>query len=284
MRPHLLTLAISSLVFLPSLAMAAVSLSVSPAEPIQGEPLMILILGTTTPSNVQGISFDGKPLRTFQYAGQPTAFYGINLNKKPGSYEISAVLKDGTVLEKDLVIEKRERVEMPLGIPQKLGGDTPASQSNLVSTLAIENASFLNLRTGNHAFWTEKFIYPLTNPVITDTYGYSRKTGSYSIAHKGVDLRADEGTRVLAMNRGVVRVVREYRNYGKTVIVDHGLGLMTFYMHLSKIYVNVGELVMPGQLIGLSGQTGYAEEPHLHLTVRINDISIDPVKFLGLFK
>ena len=59
---------------------------------------------------------------------------------------------------------------------------------------------------------------------------------------------------------------------------------MSFYMHLSKISVNQGELVLPGQLIGYAGQTGYAEQPHLHLTVRINNISIDPIKFLDLFK
>ncbi|MFA6095419.1 MAG: M23 family metallopeptidase, partial [Candidatus Paceibacterota bacterium] len=70
----------------------------------------------------------------------------------------------------------------------------------------------------------------------------------------------------------------------RTIVVDHGLGLMTFYMHLSKIFVNEGELVLPGQVIGLSGDTGYAERPHLHLTVRIGGVSIDPVRFMGLFK
>ena len=86
------------------------------------------------------------------------------------------------------------------------------------------------------------------------------------------------------MNRGIVRLAKHFRDYGNTVIIDHGLGLMTFYMHLSKIQVNVGELVRQGHMIGLSGQTGYAAQPHLHLTVRINDVSIDPIKFMALFK
>jgi murein DD-endopeptidase MepM/ murein hydrolase activator NlpD len=55
-------------------------------------------------------------------------------------------------------------------------------------------------------------------------------------------------------------------------------------MHLSRIKVNVGELVQQGQTIGLSGQTGYAESPHLHLTIRINGISIDPIKFFAMFQ
>ena len=90
------------------------------------------------------------------------------------------------------------------------------------------------------------------------------------------------GTSVTAINRGVVRVARQFPTYGKTVVVDHGLGLMSFYMHLSKTSVNVGELVKPGQRVGLSGQTGYATSPHLHFTLRIRNISVDPMKFFGL--
>ncbi len=244
---------------------------------------MITIDGTTATTTVQSISFDGAPLGIFSYKGKPSAFYGVDLNKKPGTYVITAMLSDGSVLTKDVSIAARKKIEAPLGIPQKLGGNTSAAATALVSTLAAENATFIGLRSGDHAFWTKPFTYPTVKPVVTDSYGYQRQTGEYSIAHKGADFRAAEGTPVMAMNRGVVRISRLYRNYGNTIVVDHGLGLMTFYMHLSKRYVNVGELVLPEQLIGLSGQTGYAEAPHLHITVRLNDISIDPIVFLKLF-
>ena len=59
--------------------------------------------------------------------------------------------------------------------------------------------------------------------------------------------------------------------------------MKSFYMHLSKIKVNEGELVKKSQLIGVSGQTGYAEKPHLHVTVRVQNISINPIKFMELF-
>ena len=139
-----------------------------------------------------------------------------------------------------------------------------------------------SLKTGNKAFWTRPFRMPLSNPIVTDSYGYVRQTGAYSILHKGVDFRAVVGTPVLAMNRGVVRQVHTYRDYGKTVVIDHGLGVMTFYMHLSKVEVHEGELVLPGQVIALSGMSGYAESPHLHVSVRIGGVSVDPVAFLNL--
>jgi murein DD-endopeptidase MepM/ murein hydrolase activator NlpD len=260
------------------------SLSIFPEQIIQGEPILIQINGLTSISSIKKITFDKTILKVFLYQTKPTTLIGIDLYKKPGDYELVAELSDGQILKKTINIGKREKIEAPLGIPEKLGGNTTASQNTLVSTLALENQSLANIHTGLKAFWTQKFLPPLKQTFITDEYGYSRKTGEYSIAHKGVDYRAKEGTPVTALNRGVVRVVRTYRNYGKTIVVDHGLGLMTFYMHLSKIKVNVGELVQRGQTIGLSGQTGYAESPHLHLTVRINGISIDPIKFLTMFQ
>jgi hypothetical protein len=268
------------LFFAPKLAFGAV-LTVAPENPIQGEPVMITVTST---SSLQSLSLNGKPLKTFWFNNSLGALYGIDLYAKTGTYYMEAKFSDGSAVQGNFNVGKREMTTAPLGIPEKLGGNTEASATKLVSTLAKENASLLNLRTGNHAFWKNKYTYPVSNPIITDEYGYGRSTGSYTIAHKGTDFRAKEGTPVLAMNRGVVRVAREGRNYGKTIVVDHGLGVQTFYMHLSKINVNVGELVLPGQVIGLSGMTGYAEQPHLHLTVRINDVSIDPVKFMALFK
>ncbi len=256
------------------------TVSILPERPLQGEPLMITVLATTS---VQSIHFDSKKLSPFTYKGNLTALYGIDLYKKSGTSTVKVTFADGRTITKEVFIAARKKEEAPLGIPQKLGGNTAASATKLVDTLAQENAGLLNLRTGTKAFWTEKFDYPLANPIVTDHYGYQRQTGQYSIAHKGTDFRAKEGVEILAMNRGVVRMAKEGRNYGKTIVVDHGLGLQTFYMHLSKINVNVGELVQKGQLIGLSGSTGYADQPHLHLTVRIHDVSIDPIKFLELF-
>ncbi len=264
------------------------SIAVSPAAIIQGDPVMIRIEGGDSASaghfSVRSISFAGKDLGVFLYQGAPAAFAPVDLYRKPGTYEISAAFSDGTSLEKEAIVAAREKITAPLGIPEKLGGNTPAAATALVDTLAAENATFIGLRTGTHAFWILPFRFPVADPVVTDPYGYSRTTGAYSIAHKGTDFRAAQGMKVMAMNRGVVRIARTYRDYGKTIVVDHGLGLMTFYMHLSRIDVNVGELVTQGEVIGRSGQTGYAAQPHLHLTVRMNDVSIDPVRFMEFFK
>ncbi len=261
-------------------AVLGATLNIVPEKPLQGEPLMISV---DTVSDVQSISFDNRSLGIFLNNGKQSALYGIDLYKAPGSYKVKAKLADGSVIERDVVVEKRKKINEVLGIPEKLGGNTAAGALALVNTLASENASLLNLRTGRHAFWTKPFQFPVKTVTVTDPYGYVRSTGSYEISHKGTDFRAPEGTPVLAMNRGVVRIAREGRNYGKTIVIDHGFGVQTLYMHLSKINVKVGELVLPGQVIGLAGSTGYAESAHLHLSVRIRDVSVDPMKFMEIF-
>ncbi len=263
---------------------SADSISLTPETIIQGDPVMITILGTTTFARVQTIKIGNETLQPFLYDGMTRAFYGVDLTKKPGTYVVTATLMDGTVFTQVMIVEARKKIEAPLGIPTSLGGDTPKSQKKLVDTLATENLTLLHLETSKKALWKKPFQYPVENPIVTDEYGYTRQTGSYSILHKGTDFKASTGTKILAMNRGIVRVAKKYRDYGNTIVVDHGLGVMTFYMHLSKLKVKKGHVVEQGQVIGLSGKTGYAESPHLHLTVRINNISIDPVVFMSFFK
>lgn len=254
---------------------------ISPKVIVQGDPVLIEIISTSSPKQIY---FDSQNIPVFMYEGKPHGLIGIDIRQKIGTYEIKTIFTDGTEITTPIIVNEREKIEAPLGIPEKLGGNTPVAATNLVNNLAKENATLINLRTGRKAFWIKPFRGPLATLSVTDPYGYNRKTGEYTIVHKGTDFHAEEGTKVYAMNRGVVRIARTYTIYGKTIVVDHGFGLNTLYMHLSKIYVNVGELVLPGQLIGLSGKTGYAEIPHLHISVKINGISIDPEKFLEFFK
>jgi len=256
-------------------------ISISPKTVVQGDPIMITITSTSSPIK---IVFDNKNVPIFIYDNKPRGLIAVDINQKTGVYEAQITFANGTKITQSVTITEREKIEEPLGIPEKLGGNTRVAGQNLVNNLAKENTILKNVKTGTKAFWTKPFKAPLTNLSITDSYGYNRKTGEYTIPHKGTDFHALEGTKVYAMNRGVVRIAKTFIAYGKIIVVDHGLGLNTLYLHLSKIYVNEGELVQPGQVIGLSGDTGYAEGAHLHLSIKINGISIDPEKFFEFFK
>lgn len=262
---------------------------ITPTTVIQGEPVMLTIQGVASTSVVKKVTFAGREILFSEYKSMPTAFVGIDLAKKPGQYKFTADVADKNgklqTLEKIVTVAVRPKFEKPLGIPDQLGGNSTTSQQHVVSVLEKENAELAALTSSKKTFWSEPFRFPIKEPIIiTDPYGYSRLTGDYTITHKGTDFRAAIGTPVMAINRGVVSFATGTVVYGNMIAVDHGQGVISFYMHMSRLDVKEGDTVLPGQILGLSGDTGYAEGAHLHLTIRINQISIDPMKFLEFFK
>ncbi len=121
---------------------------------------------------------------------------------------------------------------------------------------------------------------------------YYRKTSDFGyrnhpifgqvLQHNGVDLSADTGTAIYAAYNGTVVVSTYNSSAGNYIMIDHGSGLMTVYMHCSKLLVSVGETVSKGQTIGLVGSTGNSTGPHLHFSVRLNGSYVDPKPYIGL--
>ena len=278
-----------------------VTLSVSPSRIIEGDPVMIVINGTSSIDAVKSATLtasgpnitDGNAtvsLHFFDYQNKPTVFYGTGINQKTGAATVTVVMKDGTKLSADFTIGKRISPTESLPVPEQLGGNSTSSQQQLVTNLSAENAIIANVYSNpTMSFWIAPFSWPIHTAdvsggiIITDTFGYNRDSGAETIVHKGADFKAPPGTPVYTVNAGYVRVTRLFTIYGNTVIVDHGMGIQSFYMHLSKISVKPGDPVKKGQLVGYSGETGYSEGPHLHLTIRIGGVSIDPMAFYSFF-
>lgn len=277
---------LSLFVFLFSFSYSsAFEIEFSPANPLQGEPVLVTLNGVNATSSIKSATFGKEKLNFFIFDGKVSALYGVDLVAKAGTSTVSVVLKNKESKVRDIYIDKRPKIEAPLDIPVKLGGNTPQAAKKLVTNLINEQEVVGKIMSvvKPKAFWKDSWVFPVKNPIVTDNYGYSRDTVGYSIAHKGTDFKASIGTEVMAINRGVVRDVRVYPTFGRTIIVDHGFGLYSMYLHLSKAKVGVGQLVLPGQIIALSGDSGYANGAHLHLTIRLNGKSIDPMKFYELF-
>ncbi|MDI3538662.1 MAG: hypothetical protein PWP58_986 [Bacillota bacterium] len=98
--------------------------------------------------------------------------------------------------------------------------------------------------------------------------------------HPGVDLAAPVGTEVRAVLAGTVAEVKDDAVLGKVVVIDHGEKRRSIYGHLERVDVQVGQAVEKGETIGTVGQTGLAEEPHLHLELRLDKEAVDPVPYL----
>jgi murein DD-endopeptidase MepM/ murein hydrolase activator NlpD len=97
-----------------------------------------------------------------------------------------------------------------------------------------------------------------------------------------LDIAASTGTPVVATAPGIVAVTGDYFFNGKTVLIDHGQGLITLYCHLNTISATAGVTVESGQVIGEVGSTGRVTGPHLHLSVNLNGVRVDPALLLNL--
>lgn len=130
--------------------------------------------------------------------------------------------------------------------------------------------------------WSGDFHAPV-HAAPTDSFGTRRTfNGELASIHEGMDFRAVTGTPVRAGNSGVVVLARPLYYEGNCVVIDHGQGLFTISMHLSRIDVHEGDRVIAGQRIGLSGATGRVTGPHLHWAVRWQDAYLDPAKMLRM--
>ncbi len=130
--------------------------------------------------------------------------------------------------------------------------------------------------------WSGDFRAPVAAPP-TDSFGTRRVfNGTLASVHKGMDFRAAVGTLVRAGNSGIVVLAAPLYYEGNCVVIDHGLGLFTISMHLSRIDVHEGQRVATGERIGLSGATGRVTGPHLHWAVRWEDAYLDPAKLLRM--
>ena len=130
--------------------------------------------------------------------------------------------------------------------------------------------------------WSGNFRAPVT-AAPGEGFGTRRVfNGTLASVHKGMDFRAPIGTPVRAGNSGVVVLARPLYYEGNCVVIDHGLGLFTVSMHLSRIDVHEGQRVSLGERIGLSGASGRVTGPHLHWAVRWQDAYLDPAKLLRL--
>ncbi|MFZ2594078.1 MAG: M23 family metallopeptidase [Minisyncoccia bacterium] len=280
---RLIYIASLSLFFVAS-PVLAVSISVMPEVIEQGSPVLIRVHDVPAGSTVSRVTIGATSVPVFTYQSIPSALFGVPLTGTVGSRTITAQLSNGTAVTHELIINpliKETRVNPP--VPVKLGGNGVKNELRIVSVLEKENFAISNLFTQPKVLWKNGFVPPLLAPIVTDTFGYIRTGSASTITHKGTDYRAKEGTPIIAMNKGIVRLSKKFTVYGNTVIIDHGLGVQTLYMHLSKLKVAHGQLVEQGTVLGYSGKTGYAERPHLHLSVRINGASVDPQKFLSLF-
>lgn len=234
---------------------------------------------------VTSATFSGGPALHFLYQGESRVVLGIPATAPAGTHRVNITLGDGTVIRKAIRVRlvPGKPYKVRLGIPEKLG----LTSGGLLKELQTKKENWselLNTRTAG-VFFREPFASPIAgSSTISGIFGEIRKTGGAEIRHLGTDFAAPTGTPVRAVNDGIVRRAYEDSLYGNSVIVDHGEGIYSLYLHLAEIKVREVQRVVKGETVGTLGESGYALAPHLHLSIKLGGVSVDPLRFLAAFE
>ena len=254
----------------------ALQVRVSPAKPHLGDTLSVLI----TPDNaatasIPSVTLDRKSYPAFQVApNQFRAFVPTTPLQKPGKRLLQVSSEDG---ERNLAVwvgNRKFPVQRIYLRPGKAGLEATEKELDRV-------AAFKQLVTPQK-FWNGPFLKPNRGRIST-IYGVRRYyNGKFAndYYHRGVDYAGAAGSPVVAPAAGRVALVglesQGFRVHGNTIGIDHGQGVTSVFLHLSRIYVKEGDFVKAGQVIGAVGTTGASTGPHLHWGLYVQGESVDP--------
>ena len=256
-----------------------------PVKLVNGSPVLFRVIAPRRVTALTG-NFLGQDLsfRASQSCHCWYAFAGVGLATKPGRYtlRIEGTEPDGKKagMSYTVAVASAHYPSSRITLPPVFVEPPKEVEPLIAAAEAAKKQAFAT--TDPNPLWSGRFEPP-AQAETSGVFGTSRiVNGKQQSQHKGLDFRVTTGTPVHATNAGTVILARPLYYEGNCVMLDHGQGLITIYMHLSEFKVKEGEKVTAGQLIGLSGGTGRSTAPHLHFAVRWRGEYLDPRTLLEL--
>lgn len=259
--------------FLGCAAVFGEPFQVQPAAPRQGD-----VMRVNAPANAVAVRLGSLAVPLFpQASGERAGLVPISADDRPGPRTLQFVDAAGAVLHTAAV-----RVRSGNFLTQNVRL-RPETQALRPLPDEMETVAAFRQTVTAERHWAEPFRKPIEG-CMSSPYGVRRlhngkPTGRY---HGGLDQAAPEGTPVRAIAAGVVRVVREFNVHGHTVGVDHGQGLTSLYLHLSRFEAREGAKVGSGDVIGYVGSTGRSTAPHLHWTLYAHGVAVNPSRWVDV--
>ena len=249
--------------------------------------------------NGQAIEFEGKFIQGHFILGKTNPGAKIQIDKKSVrvskdgffAFGLGRDRKNDVVITETLngiknqfvkkVLKREYKIQRIDGLPEKKV--TPPKE--VYDRIRKENKLIGKARAVDTdlIYFKDKFITPVDNAIITGVYGSQRiLNGKPRWPHYGLDYAQKTGTPIKAMLSGVVTLAEKDLYYtGATLIFDHGHGISTLYMHMNEIFVEMGQEVKKGDIIGTVGKSGRATGPHLDVRLNWFDVKLDPASVLN---
>jgi murein DD-endopeptidase MepM/ murein hydrolase activator NlpD len=247
--------------------------TVSPAQVKLGETLRI-----TCPSEFTSAKLNDRTAKLYpQPSGQSFGLLPISVKDAPGSFQIIVSRTDsGPSQDLPVVIRKTAFPSQNVRLSPEIEGLHSTPEEIALLTSFKETISE-----------TRSWADPLAPPVsgcMTSPFGVKRlhngkPTGEY---HGGVDQRTPEGEPIRAVARGTVTFAKQFNVLGNAVGIDHGQGLESMYLHMSRLVTAAGTSVQRGDILGYAGSTGRSTGPHLHWVLYVNGLNVNPAQWIKL--
>lgn len=265
---------------------ATASLSITPAHLANGSPCLINVVLQREAAAVSG-TWQKRTITFFPSRDKKTwyALAGVDVGVKRGRYPLAVEVEwpNGRhqTIRQEIAVEEAPYAKITLHVPDRFTKPDPEELKAIAADKIVKDQAFAD--TTATPQWTGDFLPPLPLGARSDSFGTRRVfNGTVASIHRGLDYHASDGTPVAAINAGRVVLAAPLYFEGGCIVIDHGMGLMSIYMHLSKIEVAAGDTITRGQIIALSGGSGRATGPHLHLGVRWQGSYLDPAKLFAL--
>jgi murein DD-endopeptidase MepM/ murein hydrolase activator NlpD len=274
----------------PSLSAAPVpwSITARPPKLINGAPALFEVHAANKLQSLTG-TWLGHDV-TFSYNAASKTWFalaGVSIETNPGKYTLEIKGETSSTgkpahFAKTFTVGRAvyPKIKVQLAVEKKFTEPSPEQQTQIAEGVKVKE-EYLGRVTPDRE-WRGDFSAPV-DAATSDVFGSQRIfNGVAQRPHFGLDYRVHTGTPVHAMNDGTVLLARFLYFEGNCVVIDHGQGLLSLYFHLSEFKLKEGEAVKRGQEIGLSGGTGRATGPHLHVAVRWQGTYLDPARLLQL--
>lgn len=255
-------------------------LSINPLPIVQGRTVEVRVI-SNDPLELSG-SLAGYPLVFFPVAENDyVAFQGIHARQETGVAQVSingnSASGDGFGFEQYLLIDSGYYgQDLPITV------DPITIQPEIIEPEQELIESITGLVTLTR-YWSGKFLYPVDEPCIGAGYGGSRiYNGTYHYYHTGIDFSVCTANNLYIYSAapGYVVFSGSLVIWGNAILIDHGWGVYSGYLHQSELMVNEGDFVEAGQILGLIGNTGRSTGAHLHFEVWVHGVQVNPLDWL----
>lgn len=261
------------------------SVRCQPAIIVNGAPVLFLVNPSARLATLSGTWLDHEV--SFGFDKITKKWFGLagaSLETHPGTYTLAlkATMASGREVsfQRKVTVRSAKYPSIAVTVAKKFTEPSPEQLRQINQDQAVKQENFRSVDPERE--WSGRFRPPV-NAAISDVFGTRRTfNGKVQSMHQGLDYAVPSGTPVSALNAGTVLLARPLYFEGNCVVLDHGQGLLTLYLHLSEFKVKEGERVERGQEIGLSGGTGRATGPHLHVAVRWQGIYLNPATLMKL--